>query len=209
MDLDVATLQQTFSERQLDALRELANIGCGHAATALSKLLGAPKMGIDIPKARVAELAEVALLVGGDRRPVVAVSTEVSGGLRGRLCLLMPLADAQCLAGLLLGEAAPTGALAEVERSAVTEAGNIVGAACLTALARAMGLHLMPSVPRYCEGTTAEVLREVVTLIPELGDRAIVLETRFASVGLPEISGHFFILPEMPSLPRMLQALGV
>ncbi|MDE3129247.1 MAG: chemotaxis protein CheC, partial [Gemmatimonadota bacterium] len=30
----------TLKERQLDALREVANIGAGHAATALSQMVG-------------------------------------------------------------------------------------------------------------------------------------------------------------------------
>ena len=46
-----------YTEMQLDALRELANIGSGTAATALSAMLGRP-VDISVPSARALPLAE-------------------------------------------------------------------------------------------------------------------------------------------------------
>ena len=47
----------TFSDLQLDALRELANIGSGNAGTALSSMLGKP-VDISVPTAAALPLAE-------------------------------------------------------------------------------------------------------------------------------------------------------
>ena len=49
---------------QLDALKEVGNIGAGHGATALSQLLG-KKILITVPKANILPLSEVPRLVRG------------------------------------------------------------------------------------------------------------------------------------------------
>jgi chemotaxis protein CheC len=45
-----------LQEKQLDALREVANIGAGNAATALSKMIGTMVM-ISVPRITVSRLA--------------------------------------------------------------------------------------------------------------------------------------------------------
>ena len=46
-----------YTDLQLDALRELANIGSGTAGTALSSLLGCP-IELSVPNASALELAD-------------------------------------------------------------------------------------------------------------------------------------------------------
>ncbi|MGH9260627.1 MAG: chemotaxis protein CheC, partial [Acidimicrobiales bacterium] len=49
---------------QIDALREVANIGAGHAATALSQMTNHRVM-ISVPRINIARLEEVPDLIGG------------------------------------------------------------------------------------------------------------------------------------------------
>ena len=52
---------------QLDGLREVANIGAGHAATALSQLTG-HRVTIEVPEVSIVPLAEVgSVLIDTDR----------------------------------------------------------------------------------------------------------------------------------------------
>jgi chemotaxis protein CheC len=48
----------TLHERQLDALKEVANIGAGHAATALSQLTGA-RIDVTVPFLQMTPLQEL------------------------------------------------------------------------------------------------------------------------------------------------------
>ena len=57
---------------QLDALREVANIGAGHAATALSQMIGGTIM-ISVPTINVSRLEEVPPQVSAPEEPVAAV----------------------------------------------------------------------------------------------------------------------------------------
>src|ERR1041384_7553493 len=52
-----------LSDLERDALREVANIGAGHAATALSQMTGR-KIMISVPEVSVRALEQVAELVG-------------------------------------------------------------------------------------------------------------------------------------------------
>lgn len=194
------------SETQLDALREVANIGCGNAATALSKLVGGRTVRIDVPRVLAADAADVAGLIGGDD-PVLAVALEIEGEVRGRLVLIWPEGHAAELARLLLGAQADVGPFQEPCRSALEEVGNIVGSACLSAIGTLARLRLVPSTPLLTGQTGSELADEVLA---DAGSRkAVVLETRFYTAQVPPLSGQLLLVPERRSLPNLFRALGL
>src|SRR3989442_7083497 len=78
-----------LKELQIDALREVANIGAGHAATALSQLTDRRIM-ISVPQINIARLEEVPDLLGDSQDVVAAVLMHMLGDLTGRTLLLFP-----------------------------------------------------------------------------------------------------------------------
>ena len=60
-----------LSELQLDALRELANIASGHAATALAQMLGS-EVELSVPRALALPRAEAVAAYGSYQRGLVA-----------------------------------------------------------------------------------------------------------------------------------------
>lgn len=196
------------NDAQLDALREVANIGCGHAANALSRLMGGRKVDLSIPRVLQGGPADAAGLVDGDA-PVVASWLGIQGELRGVLLLVLPRADGSALESLLLG-----GHPAEqAERdSVVSEVANIVASACLSALGRLTGWKLMPTVPTLRRG----VARHAVDLAVEgvsgdAGDagRMVVLEARFQAASVPPVGGQMLLVLERESSRALLARLGV
>ena len=66
-----ATLEAaTLSADQLDGLREVANIGAGHAATALSEMIDTRVM-ISVPRINVQRLAHIAPVVSAGEEPEI------------------------------------------------------------------------------------------------------------------------------------------
>ncbi|HME90213.1 MAG TPA: chemotaxis protein CheC, partial [Myxococcaceae bacterium] len=126
------------NEAQLDALREVTNVGCGHAANALSKLVGGRKVQIEVPRVVLTRAAEMPQIVGGVDAPVVIIALDMLGELQGRLLLVLQEGDAQQLSAQLLNDATRQ----QVELSAICEAGNIVASACLNAIGSFTGLRL-------------------------------------------------------------------
>src|SRR3989442_3074435 len=91
-----------LKELQIDALREVANIGAGHAATALSQLTNR-KIMISVPQINIVRLEEVPDLLGNPQDVVAAVLMHMLGDLTGRTLLLFPESVARRGWGLLLG----------------------------------------------------------------------------------------------------------
>src|SRR5919202_1486574 len=91
----------TLKDLQLDALREVANIGGGHAATALSQLTGSTIM-ITAPNIHITRLEDVPLQLGDGEEPIVAVLMHMIGDLTGRTLLVFPQLTAMRLARLVL-----------------------------------------------------------------------------------------------------------
>ena len=193
------------SDIQLDALREVANIGCGHAVNALARLVGSRTVHLSVPRAMVATAAEVAELLGGGETRVVAAKLGMQGELRGVLLLVLPESDSRALEALLLRrEDAP----AEERESALSETANIVASACLSAIGTLTGWRLLPSVPVLVRGTAGPVLAGIVAET-EGDNRVVVLETRFSSVGAPAVSGQMLLVLERDSSKALLARLGV
>lgn len=63
---------------QLDALREVANIGAGHAATALSQMINSTIM-ISVPTINVSRLEDVPPQISEPEEPVAAVLMHMMG----------------------------------------------------------------------------------------------------------------------------------
>lgn len=155
---------RALTAAQLDALREVANIGAGHAATALSTMTGQAIM-INVPTITLARLDEVPGHVVPEPDAMVAVVLlQMLGDLTGRALLVFPEPTACRLAELMLQR--PRGSspsLARLEQSALEECGNILSGAYLNALADFMHLLLLPSPPTLVVDTADAVLASAVT----------------------------------------------
>jgi chemotaxis protein CheC len=193
------------SDIQLDALREVANIGCGHAVSALARLVGGRTVNLSVPRAVLATPSEVSGLLGGSEAPVVAAKLGMEGQLKGVLLLVLPREDGSALEALLLRrQDAPL----EERESALSEAANIVASACLSAIGTLTGWRLLPTVPVLVRGAAASVVAGAVKEA-EGDNRLVVLETRFSAVGAPAVSGQVLLVLERDSSRALLARLGV
>src|SRR5207244_6734147 len=82
-----------YTDLQLDALRELANIGSGTASTALSSMLGR-SVDISVPNASVLPLADAVDATGPAESEITGIVLGVIGELTGTVLLLVPPEDA-------------------------------------------------------------------------------------------------------------------
>ena len=94
------TVISPLTDLQLDALRELANVASGSAATALSQLL-AREIDISVPRARALPLAQVVDSYGAPEDPVAGVVIAVRGQAQAIVLLLVGARDADTLNALL------------------------------------------------------------------------------------------------------------
>ncbi len=122
-----------FTEEVADVLREVGNIGAGHAARALSELLG-QQVGMTVPSARMVPFEDVPASVGGADAVVAAVYLLVQGGLNGHLLLMLPNKSASLLVSKLLSDAIEIRGFTDLELSTLAEVGNILGGSFMSAI---------------------------------------------------------------------------
>ncbi|MES2524917.1 MAG: chemotaxis protein CheC [Gemmatimonadota bacterium] len=193
---------------QLDALRETANIGAGHAATALSQMTGNTIM-IKVPAISVSNMEELPAQFSAEEEPVAAVLMHMLGDLSGRTLLVFPRPTVMRLAELMLRR--PVGSslsLGELERSAIKEAGNILSGAYMNALSDFLGMLLLPSPPSLVIDMSTAVLTSAFGEFSQDPDAILCVESEFMlSESNQSLRGFFLLLPDPASLQVMLRAL--
>jgi len=197
-----------LSADQLDALREIGNVGAGNSATALSQIISR-KIDMTVPKVEIMPLGDVPDVVGGPDAMVVGVFLRVYGLAPGSVLFLLPRDSAFYLIDMLMGkERGTTKNLDFMDESALMEIGNILAGSYLNALSHFTKLTLLPSIPALALDMAGAILSVVLVQLGQMGDHALVIETEFLSED-DGIRGHFFLIPDPGSLNTILAAVGV
>ncbi len=192
---------------QLDALREVSNMGAGHAATALSQMTG-QKIMISVPHLTISKLEDVPNQIEAREEPVAAVLMKMLGDLTGLTLLVFSQQTALKVAGLMMRKPATT--LGEIEQSALKEAGNILSAAYLNALSEFMGMILMPSPPTLVIDMSDAVLNETYLEVAQQSEYVFCVESEFELMESNErLRGFFLLMPDVGSLNAILRATRV
>jgi chemotaxis protein CheC len=205
-----AAMPSLFSPARIDALKEVASIGAGHAATALSLMTGARIM-IEVPMVTVGQLSELAPAIAEPDSPIVSVMMDMNGSLTGQTLLALPVPTGRRLADLMLRRERRSGSAVfdRLEESALKEAGNILGGAYMTALSDFLGMHLMPSPPRFSVGVAHEIL-DACNALSGQGVAVCCVETEFSFEEIGErFRGFFLLLPDTKSFSAIFRAVRV
>jgi chemotaxis protein CheC len=191
-----------FSDLQLDALRELANIGSGTASTALSSMLSRA-VDISVPTAAALPFADAVDAVGPAERVVTGVVIGVHGDMTATVLLLLGDGDAATLCGLLGVDPAD-----ELAASAVGEIGNIVGASYINALSAMTGLTLEPEPPQSATDMLGAIVATVLAGRATGDDIALVLDSDLTVEG-EDCSISFLLVPSSGGVQELLTRLGL
>jgi chemotaxis protein CheC len=196
-----------LGDSDIDVLREVANIGAGHAATALSTMIGSTIM-ISVPRVSVLDVADVPPVVSSHEEPVAAVLLHRLGDLTGRTLLVFPCAAARRLAEMLMQrEASGLTDLEPLDQSAVMEVGNILSSAYMNALAEFLGMMLLPTPPSLKIDRSAAVLIDAHTRFASKPDKVLFVESEFLLEGAEKLRGFFLLLPDPASLGVILRSV--
>ena len=192
----------TYTAPQLDALREVANIGSGTAGTALGSMLGR-SVDLSIPRVVAVPIAEVAETLGDPGRPVTAVVIPIMGAMDAVVVLLFAPEAADTLCGLLGVEPR-----SEVGISALKEIGNILGTSYVGSMEEMTGLQLEPRPPETCVDMLGAVLSSVLMHVAGDAGTALVMDSALEVEGEAcELS--FMLVPTAEGIAELLARLGM
>ena len=194
---------------QMDILKETSNIGMGHAATALSQMIGHP-VKLRVPHVTITKISQVPEYLGGAEKMMVGITLQVLGDARGSILLLFPQESAHRLLCNLTGDQGKVLIMNEVTISALKEVGNILSSAYLSALGSMLHKTLIPSVPLLAYDMAGAVVDYVLIDLSKSSDLAMLVETDFIGESSSDlaIKGHFFLIPDPSTLDMFLDAAG-
>ena len=197
-----AFVSTQFNDLQLDALRELANIGSGTASTALSSMLGR-SVDISVPTAAALPFADAVDAVGPAEQVVTGVVIGVKGDVAATVLLLMGENDAARLCRLLGVDPGD-----ELAPSALGEIGNIVGASYINALGAMVGLEFEPEPPLSATDMLGAIVASVLAGRAGADDIALVLDSDLKVEG-EDCSISFLLVPSSGGVNELLTRLGL
>ncbi|HBN97241.1 MAG TPA: CheY-P-specific phosphatase CheC [Firmicutes bacterium] len=194
-----------MNEVKLDFLKELANIGTGHATTALSQMLSGRLFQLVVPDAQMLPFSQAAEYVGGSEQVVVGIFVVVSGDVKGHMAFLLPLDSALVLLRLLIGD--DSGEIDDLARSALQELGNIMITSYLNALSKMTDLLMAPSVPGVAVDMAGAVWESVLAGA-QVTNEVTVIRTEFFADG-ESIEGNIIFLPDDDDFEKIARLLGL
>lgn len=193
-----------LSSIQLDALREVSNIGAGNAATALSQMVNA-KIDMTVPAVNIIPFNDIFSDISEDGI-VVGVVVRVLGDIPGNILFIFEKSTALDMIEKLTGTREEQ--FTEMGNSVLCEVGNIIASSYMNAISKFTNMVVIPSVPAVTYDMIGAILSTVFIESGQFDDYVLDIETAFLRDNA-EISGHFYYIPMPGSLEKMLNTLGV
>lgn len=202
--------EEIIDTAKKDVFREIANIGAGHASSALSMLLECP-VKQTVPDVQLVQLCDMTDLLGGAERVVVSVGMHISGSVEGYLLAILDFPQAQHMIELIRCqplEKAPDGMIfSPMDESALKEAVNIMGGSYLTAISQMTGLELFPTAPFAAMDMLGAVLSLALVQAGQESDYVLYFKSGLFS-GEGSFAGDLILVPDQKSDQTLLRSLG-
>jgi chemotaxis protein CheC len=191
---------------ETDALTELFNIGLHRAAASLSELTHG-RVIVDLPRLWVCPISELRSRLGTVVEGELATVHQIfRGPVGGDAVLVLEYEKAALLANLMTdGEVAHGGLIDQSAREVLTEVGNIVLSACLSAFGNILDMAVTFSVPRIHIESLEAMMRSFSIESNEVR-YAMIAATRFR-LSQAEVSGYLIVVIGLTSLIKVAAAL--
>lgn len=193
---------------ELDTLKEIGSIGTGNAATSLSSLIGKP-VRIQQPEVRIMEYNEAIEWIGGPEPITAGVLVGMSGQLSGIMLSVQQLDFVNLvLESMMKKTIQDYMELGEMERSALTEVGNIMISTFINALSSLAGLDIELTVPAFTVDMQGAIMAVPMAEYGGQSNYIMTIGGNFICNG-KEIPCRLLLSPDIRSLNFLLRKLGV
>lgn len=193
-----------LSALQLDALKEVSNIGAGNAATALSMMIG-KKVDMTVPSVNIVRLEDIVEENG--ECEVAGTVVRVLGDIAGNILLVFEKPTAENIIEKLVGS--KQSLESEMGSSVLCEIANIISASYMNAISQLTNLAMAPSVPAASYDMLGAILTTTFIESNQYDEYILDIETVFLDDTDENIGGHFYYIPMPGSLERILESIGI
>lgn len=199
-------MKDIFSTIQLDALKEVSNIGAGNGATSLSLMLG-KKIDMTVPAVNIVKMNDI-INEAGDIE-AFAILVRVLGDITGSILLVFDKEKAFSIVEQIMAGMSKKEKEFEIQSSALCEIGNIISASYMNAISNFTGLEIAPSVPAMADDMLSSILSMAFLESGQYDDYILDIETVFLDQDNNNLGAHFYYVPAPGSLEKILKTIGI
>ena len=192
-----------LNEIERDALTEIFNVGAGRAAQSLSEIVG-DEVWLSVPSVEVLRSGAIdEQVLPRTRGRFATVSQNFDGPFDAEAVLLFTEDRALSIVRDMMGSQMSLDELAEFEREAMCELGNIILNACLSAMADMLEITLNSSLPQYLVSSPDDISARLASA---QGDESYVLVLHIDLViEKHQTDGHLIFLLSSSSLHALVE----
>lgn len=193
---------------QLDALREVGNIGSGHAATSLAAMLNTD-IQIEVPSISLVNYDHVSQYLGGKDTRVIGLALGLEGDLDGVMLHVVERDFASQIINTFYPKEIHTlGDINEMDLSAVKETSNITTAAYVNAMAQLTNLFINITPPIDDINTVEQVLKNASDRFDAIGSQVLYIDENL-HWGNAEAKSSMILILQSDSLQKLFDRLRI
>lgn len=192
-----------LTERHIDAVQELINIGVGRAASLLNEMINSP-IHLEVPFIQVLSAKDLQqeLIARFKSDCLATVRLGFTGSINGSAELVFPTESASTLVSVLTGEDPGSPDLDAVKIGTLTEVGNIAINGVMGSLGNLLNQRMNYSLPTYTEDT----VKNLFAALP-IDDSTIVLAQANFVIEQLQLIGDIILIFELQTFDRLIVAI--
>ncbi|WOF16680.1 chemotaxis protein CheC [Methanoplanus sp. FWC-SCC4] len=197
-------MPHNFSNEDIDAVREILNIGIGRSAMMLNKITKS-HITLSIPQIRIFHIDEIESVKDSFLQQKSAiVKLDFGGDFCGTTAVLFPPDSAAKLVMAITGEDAGTPELDSLRAETVKEIGNIILNGVMGSVGNILKTHIKYSVPNYGEDTIIGLVKSSSKSL----DKYVLMATACFNVKDLNVEGNIVMLLEIGSMKVLLDKIN-
>jgi len=197
-----------INEIHIDVLTEIANIGSGNAASALSRMIG-KTVEIKIPDVKILGFNEAIETLGGPETVMAGTLLFLSLDVKGMIMFLLPVDIACDLVNMLMfTDIKSHEEIDDMGYSIINECSNIMSASFVTAVAEMTGMVIDISPPEATLDMLGSIMSVPSIYFADIGDSLLLIKNEL-DIGGRKTNANVLMLPDMPSLEKLMTSLGI
>lgn len=190
---------------QIDVMKELVNIGGGHAATSISSLINT-KVDMIVPLIEIMEYEELYTRIMSEDKIVYSVTTQILGNGGGVFLFALPEESANQISQMMLLNSMEK--TQELIESSIKELVNIIVNSFLNAISELLNIRLMSSIPNLTIDMFGSIISSLYMVYDQYDEEVLIIKNEFFYSG-NQMDAYLYFIPETGVLEKLFKAIGL
>lgn len=194
----------SYTELELDVLKEVMNIGGGNAATSISSLVSRP-IDMKVPEVKILSYQDLYEQIMHEDEIVYATAIQILGEIEGVFLFVLNEESADKITTFMLGYPEEN---MEIKQSAIQELTNIIANSFLGAIGQMLNRQLTTSVPMLQTDYFGAVISSLYMALNQFDDQVMIIRNEFF-YDKEKLDASLFFIPRDGGIKKIFKALGI